>query len=178
MVLYIISDAVRRFISIKAQYKPSERLKVSLDYKYTYRKNHNPAVEGYGEFGNFLYSYIQWGHTNVNLLDLKENYTRPDGTFRTWNINSPTDLSPAYHWNPYALMNEYNYSEIYQWNIISGNLEYNIVENVKAGFIFNGNIRNAVTEEKIPMNLGTVSFYNQGQKFINRYSSSRVFNVQ
>ena len=60
-------------------------------------------------------------------------------------------------------MNEYNYSEIYQWNIISGNLEYNIVENVKAGFIFNGNIRNAVTEEKIPMNLGTVSFYNQGQ---------------
>ena len=157
------SDAVRRFLSIKAQYKPSERLKVSLDYKYTYRKNHNPAVEGYGEFGNFLYSYIQWGHTNVNLLDLKENYTRPDGTFRTWNINSPTDLSPAYHWNPYALMNEYNYSEIYQWNIISGNLEYNIVENVKAGFIFNGNIRNAVTEEKIPMNLGTVSSYDQGQ---------------
>ena len=32
------SDAVRRFLSIKAQYKPSERLKVSLDYKYTYRK--------------------------------------------------------------------------------------------------------------------------------------------
>jgi TonB-dependent SusC/RagA subfamily outer membrane receptor len=120
------SDAVRRFLSIKAQYKPSERLKVSLDYKYTYRKNHNAAVEGYGEFGNFLYSYIQWGHTNVNLLDLKDNYTRLDGTFRTWNINSPTDLSPAYHWNPYALMNEYNNSEIYQWNVISGNLEYNL----------------------------------------------------
>lgn len=54
------SDAVRRYLSAKTQFKPVDRLTVSLDYKYTYRKNHNAVAEGYGGAGNVLYSYLQW----------------------------------------------------------------------------------------------------------------------
>lgn len=157
------SGAVRRFLSVKSSFDISERLKVNLDYKYTYRKNHNAAAEGYGTFGNFLYSYLQWGNTNVNLKDLKDNYIRPDGSFRTWNIGGPTDLSPAYHWNPYALMNEVNRSSIYQWNVFSTNLEYKILKTLKAGVNINGNIRNGLIENKIPDNLGVTSEYSQSQ---------------
>ncbi|WP_294082277.1 SusC/RagA family TonB-linked outer membrane protein [Proteiniphilum sp. UBA5384] len=157
------SDAVRRFLTVKSSFNVTERLKVSLDYKYTYRKNHNAAVEGYGEFGNFLSSYLQWGNTNVNLKDLKNNYTRPDGTFRTWNIKSPTNLAPAFHENPYALMNEVNWTSLYQWNVFSGNVEYTILKNLKAGVNVNGNLRNVVEETKIPMNFNEVSKYSQNQ---------------
>ena len=157
------SDAVRRFLSVKTVYNVNEKLRVSLDYKYTYRQNHNAAVEGYSEFGNFLSNLLQWGNTNVDLKDLKNDYKRPDGTFRTWNIGGPTDLEPAYHWNPFAVMNEYDYSETRQWNVFSGNLEYDILKDLKIGFNFNGNIRNALNEEKKPMNLGETSRYEQGQ---------------
>ncbi|MDR0394707.1 MAG: SusC/RagA family TonB-linked outer membrane protein, partial [Tannerella sp.] len=157
------SDAVRRYLTIKSSFNVTEKLKVRLDYKYTYRKNHNAAVEGYGEFGNFLYSYLQWGNTNVNLADMKDNYTRADGSFKTWNIISPTDLSAAYHWNPYAVMNEVNWNSLYQWNVFSGNAEYSILKNLKLGVNVNGNLRNVVEETKIPMNFDTTSSYSQNQ---------------
>lgn len=100
------SDAARRYLSVRTEFKPFDRLKISVDYKYTYRKNHNAAVEGYAETGNALYSYQQWGHTNVNLQDYK-NYKRADGSHIYWNITSrdsdPTSLNAAFHDNPYAV---------------------------------------------------------------------------
>ena len=36
--------------------------------------------------------YTQWGQTNVNLKDYKD-YKRPDGSWRTWNINSVNNQS-------------------------------------------------------------------------------------
>lgn len=157
------SDAVRRYLTAKLNFNVTEKLRVGLDYKYTYRKNHNAAIEGYGEFGNFLYSYLQWGNTNVNLKDLKTNYIRPDGTYRTWNINGPTDLSPAFHWNPFALMNEVNNFQLNQWNVMSANIEYDILSNLKIGGNFYGNIRSEKVESMIPENLGATSSYSQSQ---------------
>ncbi len=160
------SDAIRRYITFRSSFDVSSKLSISLDYKYSFRKNHNAATEGYSTFGNFLGSFLQWGNTNVNLLDLKDNYLRPDGTFRTWNITSPTKLTPAYHWNPYALMNEVNRTSTYQWNVFSATAEYKVLENLKIGTNANGNIRNALGENKIPENLGIVSEYSQTQNSI------------
>lgn len=157
------SDASRRFLSVKTYFKPIDRLKVSLDYKYTYRNNHNAAAEGYQELGNALYSYEQWGHTNVNLKDLKD-YKRPDGTFRTWNITSPTNLTAAFHENPFALFNEINQNETYQWNVFSGDAELELIKNLKAGIRVNGNIRSYKKEVRLPQNIhGEVSEYTQDQ---------------
>ena len=93
------SDASRRYLSARTSFKPIDRLTVSVDYKYTYRHNHNAAYEGYSTY-NPLRTYTQWGHTNVDLNDLKENYIRPDGTFRTWNISSVTNLEGKFHRTP------------------------------------------------------------------------------
>lgn len=146
------SDAARRFFSIKANFKVSKRLDISLDYKYTYRKNHNAAQEGYGGTGNAFYTFAQWFQRNVRISDLKD-YKRPDGTFRNWNINSPTNLSPAYHNNPFAIFHEENRKNIYQWNVINGNATYEITSKIKAGVTVNGNIRNYFSDLSIPENL-------------------------
>ncbi|GAB6120669.1 SusC/RagA family TonB-linked outer membrane protein [Dysgonomonas termitidis] len=160
------SDAVRRFLAVKTQFKPLDRLTVSLDYKYTYRKNHNAAAEGYGGLGNALYSYQQWGQTNVDLKDLKD-YKRPDGSFRSWNITSPDNLTPQFHDNPFALFNEINKNDIYQWNVFNATATLDIIGNLKAGLRVNGNIRNRNNETTVPMNiLGEVSKYEQEQSSV------------
>ncbi len=156
------SDAKRHYLSIFSGFQVTPKLSVKLDYKMTYRRNHNAAVEGYGEFGEFLQSYLQWGNTNVNIRDLKD-YKRPDGSFRTWNINSPTDLTPAFHTNPFALQNEVNRTSEYIWNVFSGNLEYTIIEGLKVGANVNGNIRSQVNEDKIPQGLLTTEQFRTAQ---------------
>lgn len=145
------SDAVRRFLSAKTRFKPVDRLTVSLDYKYTYRKDHNAAAEGYGGDANVLYSYLQWGQTNVDLSQLR-HYKRPDGTFYTWNIKSPTDLAANFHDNPFALYNEINRESIYQWNVFSADAELELPWNLKAGVRMNGNIRNFFKDLEMPYN--------------------------
>lgn len=158
------SDAARRYLSVRTDFKPIERLKISLDYKYTYRRNHNAAAEGYQELGNALYSYQQWGHVNVNLKDLEHNYRRDDGTYRTWNISSPTNLTAAFHENPYVLFNEINRDMTDQYNVFSGDAELTIWKNLKAGIRVNGSIQNQKEEETIPQNIfGQVSSYEQNQ---------------
>ncbi len=156
------SDATRHFLSIYTGFQVSPKLTVSLDYKMTYRRNHNAAIEGYGEFGEFLQSYLQWGNTNVDINALKD-YKRADGTFRTWNINDPTDLSAAFHTNPFALQEEVNRTTEYIWNVFSGTVEYAIIEPLKIGVNVNGNIRSSVAETKIPSGLMTTEYYGTNQ---------------
>lgn len=155
------SDATRRFFSISTTYDVNERMRISADYKYTYRKNHNAVSESYGGLGNAVYTFTQWFNRNVNINDLKD-YKRPDGTFRSWNITSPTDLTPAFHTNPFALFNEINRTSIDQWNVINTTLNYYIIKDkIAVGAIFNGNIRNSSYEEKVPMNItGELERYN------------------
>ncbi|WP_287828167.1 SusC/RagA family TonB-linked outer membrane protein [Bacteroides sp.] len=161
------SSADRRFLSVKTMFKPLDKLTVSLDYKYTYRKNINGVAEGYGGTGNVFYTYLQWGHRNVNFNDLKD-YRRPDGSMRSWNITSPRDLTPAFHNNPYAMYQEIVNKNTSQWNVFSGDANYNIWKNLNIGFRVNGNIRNTFSDQKIPMNLlGDISSYDQAQSNLN-----------
>jgi len=155
------SDARRRFFSVSADYNVNDRLSISADYKYTYRRNHNAAVEGYGGLANFMYSYSQWFHRNVNIKDLKD-YKRPDGTFRTWNPSGLTDFTPHYHDNPFMLMNEIERTSTDQWNVISGTIKYDIIKKklVVGGSVL-ANLRNSMGggnnvgwgELKVPYNV-------------------------
>lgn len=126
------SDAIRRFLGFKTNFKPTPWMNVSLDYKYTYRQDHNAAESGYNGSRTVLQEYTQWGQTNVNLKDYKD-YKRPDGSWRTWNINSVNNQSAAFHDNPYALFHEYNHRTIYQWNVFSGDVSVDLPYNLKAG---------------------------------------------
>ena len=135
------SSAVRQYLGIKTDFKPAPWLKVSLDYKFTYHRNHNAATEGYATIGNALYSYIQWGQTNVNLKDYKD-YMRPDGTWRTWNIIDIDDLTANYHDNPYATFDMQNVYTTQRWNVFTGDVEIQLPYKIKAGVRVMGNLKN------------------------------------
>ena len=157
------SDAIRRFLGFKTNFKPTPWMNVSLDYKYTYRQDHNAAESGYNGSRTVLQEYTQWGQTNVNLKDYKD-YKRPDGSWRTWNINSVNNQSAAFHDNPYALFHEYNHRTIYQWNVFSGDVSVDLPYNLKAGVRVNGNIRGYKLERERPS--GSINFrsnYRQDQ---------------
>lgn len=141
------SDAVRRFLAVKTAYKPTDWMNVSLDYKYTYRRNHNGAAEGYGATGNALYSYLQWGHTEVDLDDFRD-YKRPDGSWRSWNIKSPSNLAANFHDNPYATFDNINSTTTYRWNVFTGDAEFLLPLNIKAGVRVIGNMRAHDSETK------------------------------
>ncbi len=130
--IYENSDATRRFFSIHSQFDPVKWITVRGDYKMTYRKNHNAAVEGYSDANNVFYDYVQWGQTNVNIADYKD-YKRPDGTWRTWNPVSSTDLSANFHDNSFAILNETNRYSTDWWHVISGDVQFNLPLNIKAG---------------------------------------------
>lgn len=160
------SDASRRYLSAKLDFKPLDRIKVFLDYKYTYHKNHNAVAEGYAGLGNVLYSYQQWGHTNVDFKDLKD-YKRPDGSFRSWNIISPTDLRGLYHENPFALYHEINKKDVYQWHVFNAGVTVDLIGNLKAGIRVNGNIQNRDYNLKVPQSIsGVISSYEQEQSSV------------
>lgn len=141
------SNAIRRYLGVKTSFKPTDWMNVSLDYKYTYRRDHNGASEGYGASRNTVYSYMQWGQTNVNLKDYKD-YKRPDGSWRAWNIVEPTDLSANFHDNPYAIYHEVDLFDTYQWNVFTADAEFLLPKNFKAGIRVMGNVRSGENEEK------------------------------
>ena len=149
------SDAVRRFLAVKTSYKPTEWMNVSLDYKYTYRRNHNAAQEGYGGERNVNHEYLQWGQTQVDLTDYKD-YQRPDGTWRTWNVKSPTNFKANFHDNPYAIFDKSNVYNTYRWNVFTGDVTFNLPFNIKAGVRVIGNMRQHDTEQK--NNAGSINF--------------------
>jgi TonB-linked SusC/RagA family outer membrane protein len=141
------SDASRRYLTFKSAFKPIDWLNISLDYKFTYYKNHNAAAEGYSGERTTMMELTQWGNTNVDLT-LYKDYLRPDGTWRTWNTTSPTDQTPKFHDSPYATYNEANLYSTYFWNVVTGDAEVLLPYNIKAGFKLMGNFRNAHGEEK------------------------------
>ena len=76
--IFYNSKAVRRSFSISSQIKPNSWLTADLSYRYRVRVNQNAEQEGYSANGNYICDFVQWGHTNVNLKDLKD-WQRPDG---------------------------------------------------------------------------------------------------
>lgn len=158
------SDAIRRHLNVKSAFNLTEKLKVSLDWKYTYRRNHNTTGEDYGSFGSFLQEFLQWGNTNVKISDLKDYDIRPDGSFPTWNIIDRNNLYPKYHNNPFSMMKYFNQNTDYQWNVFNANLDYQIIEGLNIGGNVYGNLRSMVFEYKMPDNfLGQTSTYEMDQ---------------
>ena len=149
------SDAVRRFLAVKTSYKPTSWIDVSLDYKYTYRRNHNAAQEGYGGARNAYHEYLQWGQTQVDLSEYKD-YQRPDGSWRTWNVKSKSNFKANFHDNPYAIFDKSNVYSTYRWNVFTGDVTFSLPLNIKAGVRVIGNMRQHDNENKY--NAGSINF--------------------
>ena len=145
--IFYNSKAVRRSFSISTQLKPNSWLTADLSYRYRYRNNQNAEQEGYSENGNYVCDFVQWGHTNVDIASLKD-WERPDGSWRTWNITSPTNLSAKFHDNPFAVMDKYTYSSTSQYHLASADVYATLTLNFRLGARVNNLIQNSQYEEK------------------------------
>lgn len=94
------SSIKKNSMSIKADYKLTEKLKASASANYVNTKGKGRFGTGYDD-NNPMQNFAQWFQTNLDFDRLKKNYETADGGMLTWNANSPTNLSPAYANNPY-----------------------------------------------------------------------------
>ena len=149
------SDQTRRYLTVKEIFKPVDWLNVNLDYKFTYRRSHNAHGEGYSGATSYISDYLQWGQGNINL-DRYKDYLRPDGSWRSWNPISTTNLDANYHDNTYGVMDNHNSYSTYIWNVITGDVEAILPYNFKAGFRVMGNMRN--TNDEWKYSEGSINF--------------------
>lgn len=159
------SKAVRRSFSIASTFKPVSWLNADFSYRYRYRLNKNGAKEGYSADGNVLCEFTQWGQTNVDISQYKD-YKRPDGSWRSWNIKGPMDLTANFHDNPYATLDNYNSWSTYNYHLIAADVYANLPYNIKVGARVNNYIDNRQYEEK------------HGTGSISWTSSFRTYHVQ
>ena len=164
------SDATRRYLTVKEVFKPTDWLNVNLDYKFTYRRDHNSQNEGYGADGAYSYDYIQWGQGNIDLNRYKD-YLRPDGSWRSWNPISADNLTANYHDSSYAVMDTRNSYDTAIWNVITGDVEAILPYNFKAGFRVMGNMRNSNTEYKYSEgSINYESYYREDQSHVRDFT--------
>lgn len=129
----------RNNVSFNGDMKITPKFTVSANINIFQENLKNVPSEGYGTQTSG--SFNQWFHRDLEMNKLK-NYRRPDGTYTTWNISGPTDLTPKYWDNPYteAYVNttEANNNRVY------GNLTaaYNFTKELKLSFIARGDYLN------------------------------------
>ena len=145
--IFYNSKAVRRSFSMSTQMQPTSWLKADISYRYRYRQNKNAEQEGYSSNGNYICDFTQWGHTNVNLKDYMD-YLRPDGSWRTWNIVGPNNLAANFHDNPFAVMDNYNYTNTTQYHMVSGDVYASLPLNFRLGVRINDAMTAQKYEEK------------------------------
>lgn len=141
------SEAVRRSFSIVSTFKPAKWLNADVSYRYRLRKNKNGATEGYSAEGNTICDFTQWGQTNVNIRDYF-NYMQPDGTWSTWNIMDPSDLTANFHDNPFGTMYNYNRFSTTHYHLISSDVYATLPQNIKLGVRVNNSITASQSENK------------------------------
>lgn len=130
---------------------------------YVYEHQFNIPAEGYGT--QTTGSFNQWFHRDIEIEKLKR-YKRPDGSFTTWNISSPTNLSTKYWDNPYTEANE-NISNTYIQRLYGAiTAGYKITNDLKATIITRGNFTNSNFNARVASyTLNTPSFQIQESKF-------------
>ncbi|GAB3328303.1 SusC/RagA family TonB-linked outer membrane protein [Larkinella ripae] len=119
------SSQTRDFVSAKNTIKFGNKLSANLNINYTAFKTNNLPADRYGSTGGTtpsnsplgisnatlngynqtVGSFNQWFQRQLSIDDLR-NYKNPDGTYRSWNIGSPTDARPKYWDSPYTSVYE------------------------------------------------------------------------
>ena len=107
-----------------------KRLEVFTNVTYFNSRAKGRSETGYGD-NNVMQKFIQWGHRELDMKELKSMYINSIGHQVTWNRAGWDDATPMYSNNPYwsRYMNYENDSR----NRIYGNvgLSYKILDNLK-----------------------------------------------
>jgi len=107
-----------------------KRLEVFTNLTYFNSRAKGRSETGYGD-NNVMQKFIQWGHRELDMNELKSMYQYPDGSQVTWNRTKWDDPTAAYSNNPYwsRYMNYENDSR----NRVYGNIgmSLKILDNLK-----------------------------------------------
>ncbi len=98
------SEIKKNNFSAKFTHKYSDKLSASVYASYVTQNTIGRNSTGYND--NILSNFRQWWPINVDIKSLEQVYNASGGQNVTWNIKSPTDLSPAYWDNPYFQRNK------------------------------------------------------------------------
>lgn len=85
--------------SIKAT-SPSRLLTTEANVTFLNQRAKGRPETGYGD-NNVMQKFVQWGHRELDIKQLKDMWRFPDGTQATWNRTAWDDATPAYSNNPY-----------------------------------------------------------------------------
>jgi TonB-linked SusC/RagA family outer membrane protein len=124
----------RNNLSLNASTKLTDKLTASANINVARTDALGRPTFGYNG-NNAVMSFNQWFQRQLDMDRLRD-YKNPDGTFRSWNIRSATNLRPLYWDSPFFSVYE-NYPtdsrDRYYGNI---SLSYEIVEGLTAAAFF------------------------------------------
>lgn len=129
------SNLKRNNIGVNLSTKLTDKLTFGTNINFLDNKTSGRTAFGYvGDF-NPVMSFNQWFQRQLDINKLKD-YKNPDGTFRSWNLRSATNLRPLYWDSPYFTV--YENAPTDSRNRYFGNLSlsYEIMDGLRvAGFL-------------------------------------------
>ena len=128
------SKQEKNVVNVSAQaFSPDRKLEVGANINYHNQSTLGRSEIGYGD-NNVLVKFVQWGHRELDMMQLKDLYIFPDGTQATWNRSSWDDPTPGYSNNPY--WSRYMCYQNDTRNRIYGNLgvSYQIIPQLKFSY--------------------------------------------
>ena len=118
------SQIKKNNISAKFNHQFSDKLTATVFANFIQQNTVGRNSTGYND--NIMSNFRQWWQTNVDIKSLEEVYNNSGGQNVTWNIKSPTNLTPAYWDNPYFQRNK-NYQNDGRSRFVGyGKLDYKI----------------------------------------------------
>lgn len=81
-------------------YSADRHLVTESNITYLNQRAKGRPETGYSD-NNVMERFVQWGHRELDMKQLKEMYLMPDGTQGAWNRTDWNDPTPAYSNNPY-----------------------------------------------------------------------------
>lgn len=148
------SGMEKRYFSMKSSFNVFKRLKISADYKYSYRKAHNTGSN------SFFTGYATGAPRDLSIKELK-NYRRADGSINSYIIKDPAqvgDYSTTYN-NPFASIHEINNNTTTNRHLVRGTAEFIINPKMSVAFIYNGDIYNYIAKNKTPRGFNNSDAY-------------------
>ena len=95
------SSLVKNIFNASGSLKSADKkLEAFTNFTYLNTRAKGRSETGYGD-NNVMQKFIQWGHREVDMNELKSLYIMPDGTQATWNRSAWDDPTPMYSNNPY-----------------------------------------------------------------------------
>ncbi|WP_276484953.1 SusC/RagA family TonB-linked outer membrane protein [Paraflavitalea pollutisoli] len=157
----------KNWLSINNSIDLTKKFTLATNINYVYEYLFNVPSEGYGT--QTAGSFNQWFQRNLEMDKLKR-YKRSDGSYTSWNMNDPRDLSPKYWDNPYTEVYE-NISNNKRQRIY-GNIAgtYKITSHLKASVLARADVYNQNYDSRVAsgtLNLDAFRTYQNNTRELN-----------